>query len=396
MFIFKRFIRTVRSIPIISLFPLLPLFPLLAPADEPPPKPVAAKLQPFVDDRVLAGAVTLVASRDKVLDLETVGYADVAAKKPMAPDSLFWIASMSKPITAAALMMLVDEGKVKVDDPVEKYLPEFKGQMFVAEHDDAHTLLRKPKHPILVRNILSHTSGLAPHSAIETPTLDLFPLATRVRSYAASHLLFEPDSKYLYSNAGINTAGRIIEVVSGKKYEDFLETRLFKPLGMKDTTFWPTAEQIARIAKSYKANKDKSDIEEVPVGQLMYPLDDRQNRFAMPAGGLFASAEDVARFGQMLLRGGESGGKRILSEAAVKQMTSRQTPAALKESYGFGYAVNGATFGHGGAYSTNISVDPQLGLVLVFMVQNAGWRNSDEGKKILPAFTEVAVGTFGK
>lgn len=360
-------------------------------AQDPAPKPIAAKLQPFVDSRVLAGAVTLVASRDKVLDLETVGYADVAAKKPMASDSLFWIASMSKPITTAALMILVDEGKVKVDDPVEKYLPEFKGQMVVAEKDESHVLLRKPKHPILIRNIMSHTSGLPFKSAIEQPTLDLFPLATRVRSYAAAPLEFEPDSKYSYSNAGINTAGRIIEVVTGKKYEDFLDERLFKPLSMKDTTFWPNAEQIARIAKSYKANKDKSGIEETPVGQLLYPLDDRQNRFPMPAGGLFSTAADMARFGQMLLRGGELDGKRYLSEAAVKQMTSRQTPL---NNYGFGYAVNGATFGHGGAYSTNISIDPQMNLVLVFMVQNAGWRN-DDGKKIQPAFTDAAVKTFG-
>lgn len=373
---------------------LLAALPLSVFAQDPAQKPIAGKLQPFVDSRVLAGAVTLVASRDKVLDLETVGYADVAAKKPMAADSLFWIASMSKPITTAALMILVDEGKVKVDDPVEKYLPEFKGQMVIMERDESHVLLHKPKHPILVRNIMSHTSGLPFKSAIELPTLDLFPLATRVRSYAAAPLEFEPDSKYQYSNAGINTAGRIIEVVSGKKYEDFLDERLFKPLGMKDTTFWPNAEQIARIAKSYKANKDKSDIEETPVGQLQYPLDDHQNRFPMPAGGLFSTAADMARFGQMLLRGGELDGKRYLSEAAVKQMTSRQTPPNLKESYGFGYAVNGPTFGHGGAYSTNISVDPQENLVLIFMVQNAGWRN-DDGKKIQPAFTETAVKTFG-
>jgi len=319
----------------------------------------------------------------------------VAAKKPMAPDSLFWIASMSKPITTAAFMMLVDEGKVKVDDPVEKYLPEFKGQMVIAEQDDAHILLRKPKHPILIRNIMSHTSGLAFKSPIEVPTLDLFPLATRVRSYASQPLQFEPDSKYQYANEGINTVGRIIEVISGKKYEDFLDERLFKPLGMKDTTFWPDAGQIARIAKSYKGNKDKSDIEEAPVGQLRYPLDDRQNRFPMPAGGLFSSAEDVARFGQMLLRGGEYNGKRYLSEAAIKMMTSKQTPEPLKDKYGFGYAVDGPAFGHGGAYSTHFSVDTQFGLVLVFMVQNAGWRN-DDGKKIQPAFTEAAVKTFGK
>ena len=121
---------------------------------------MAAVLQPFVDSHTLAGAVMLVADKNKVLDVEAVGYADIAAKKPMQTDCLFWIASQSKPITATALMMLVDEGKVKLDDPVEKYLPEFKGQMVVAERDKEHVLLRKPKHPITVRNVLSHTSGL--------------------------------------------------------------------------------------------------------------------------------------------------------------------------------------------------------------------------------------------
>ena len=358
-------------------------------------QPIAPRLQQFVEDRVLAGAVTLVASRDEVLDVSTVGFADVAARKPMTPDALFWIASMSKPITAAALMLLVDEGKVSVDDPVEKYLPEFKGQMVIAEKDDDHVLLRKPKRPITIKNILSHTSGLAFKSAIEEPTLDLHPLATRVRSYAAAPLQFEPDSRYLYSNAGINTAGRIIEVVSGMKYEDFLDQRLFQPLGMKDTTFWPSVAQIARLALSYKGNKDKSDIEVVRVGQLRYPLDDRVTRTPMPGGGLFSTAADMGRFGQMVLRGGELDGKRILSEAAVKMMTSRQTPPELKESYGFGFAVNGDSFGHGGAYSTNLSIDAKRGLVLVFMVQNAGWRN-DDGKKIQPTFAKMAVEAFGK
>lgn len=370
------------------------LLPLGVSAQE-APKPIAPRLQPFVDSHVLAGAVTLVASKDKVLDLSTVGFADVGAQKPMAPDSVFWIASMSKPITSAALMMLVDEGKVKVDDLVEKYLPEFKNQMVIEERDADHMLLKKPAHPIRVRDILSHTSGLAFSSPIEVPRLDLYPLETRVRSYASQPLQFQPESKYQYSNEGINTAGRIIEVVSGKSYADFLDERLFKPLGMKDTTFWPNAEQIARIAKSYRANKDKSDIEETPVGQLTYPLDDHLKRQPMPAGGLFSTAADVAKFGQMLLRGGEIDGKRYLSEEAIKTMTSRQTPAALKDSYGFGFAVNGNTFGHGGAYSTNLQVDRQLGLVTVFMVQNAGWRN-DDGKKILPEFTKAAVETFAK
>src|SRR5437899_3356960 len=167
------------------------------------PAKIGAALQPYVEKQELAGAVALVADNDKVLTCETVGYADVAAKKPMQNDSLFWIASQSKPITATALMMLVDEGKVSVDDPVEKYLPEFKAQMVVAEKDGEHVLLKKPAHPITVKNVLSHTSGLPFSSPIEKPTLDRLPLADRVRSYAMLPLDFEPDSKYQYSNAGI-------------------------------------------------------------------------------------------------------------------------------------------------------------------------------------------------
>ena len=183
----------------------------------------------------------------------------------MKTDALFWIASMSKPMTATALMMLVDEGKVKLDDPVEKYLPEFKGQWMIAEQDKDHMLLKRPKHPITVRNIRRHTSGLRPTSVMETPTLDLLPLRDAVRSYAMTPLQFDPGSQYQYSNAGINTAGRIIEVVSGMPYEEFMQKRLFDPLGMKDTTFWPTEEQVKRLAKSYKPGKDNKGLEETII-----------------------------------------------------------------------------------------------------------------------------------
>ena len=124
--------------------------------------PVAAKLQPFVDGHFIAGAVTLCGDRDRVLSVETIGYSDLAARKPMPPDALFWIASMSKSVTGAALMMLVDEGKVKVDDPVEKYLPEFKGQMVLVDRDQDHAVLRRPSHPLTIRTLLTHTGGLTP------------------------------------------------------------------------------------------------------------------------------------------------------------------------------------------------------------------------------------------
>ena len=386
---------------------VLALAPLLLPAAEPR---IADSLQPFVDNNILAGAVTLVASRDKVLSLEAVGYADVGAKTPMKTDDLFWIASMSKPMTATAFMMLVDEGKVKLDDPVEKYLPEFKGQWLIAEQDNDHMLLKKPKHPITIRNILSHTSGMAFKSKMEEPTLDRLPLRDAVASYAMTPLQYEPDSKYQYANAGVNTAGRIIEVVSGMPYEDFMQKRLFEPLGMKDTTFWPTEEQVRRLAKSYKPGKDNKGLEETTVTQLTYPLTDRK-RQPMPAGGLFSTASDVGVFCQMVLNGGTYQGKRYLSGEAMRQMTSTQTGDLLnggkgENGYGLGWSTSRKSHGdagpvipgpcgHGGAYSTNMWIDPERGLITVYMVQHAGYPGMDGGK-VRAAFEKAAVDAFAK
>jgi CubicO group peptidase (beta-lactamase class C family) len=367
-------------------------------AEKPSQSAIAGRLQPFVDNHVLAGGVTLVASKDRVLDLGTVGYADIAAKKPMQKDSLFWIASMSKPITAAAFMILVDEGKVKIDDPVEKYLPEFKGQWLVVEQDGEHMLLRKPKHPITVKNILSHTSGLPFASKMETPTFDLLPLRDAVRSYAMTPLQFEPDTKFQYSNAGINTAGRIIEVVSRMPYEEFLQKRLFDPLGMKDTTFWPSEEQQTRLAKAYKANADNSDLEETPVAQVKYPLNDRSKRYPFPGGGMFSTAGDVGNFCRMVLAGGTYEGKQILTPEAVKQMTSVQT-GDLPRGYGLGWFVEkkpGGAFDHGGAYSTKMTVIPEKGLALVLLIHHGGFRDKDDNGKIHAAFQKAAVDRFGK
>ena len=355
---------------------------------------ISTALQPFVEKGDLAGAVALVASKDKVLAIEAVGFADRATQRPMKTDAIFWIASQSKPITGAAVMMLVDEGKLNLDDAVEKYLPEFKGQKVVAgKNADGTPLLKAPVHPITVREVLSHTSGLPFKSAAEQPTLDGLSLRDAVRSYAATPLIFEPSTKYTYSNAGINTAARLIEVLTGQSYEAFMDVRLFKPLGMTDTTFWPNAEQIKRIATPHKPNAAKTGLETNSISQLRYPLDDRAKRFPMPAGGLFATASDVAKFCQMVLNGGELNGKRYLSAKAVKEMTSRQTPASLKESYGLGWSA-GATFGHGGALATNMSIDPARGLITVWLVQHAGYPG--EGGKAQGAFVKAAQELFGK
>ncbi|HVE38302.1 MAG TPA: serine hydrolase domain-containing protein [Planctomycetota bacterium] len=353
----------------------------------------AAVLQPFVERHALAGAVTLVASKEQVLSHEAVGYMDVAAKTPMRPDAMFWIASQSKSMSAAALMMLVDQGKVGLDDPVEKYLPEFKGLLVTVEQDDSHALLRKPAHPITIRNVLSHTSGMRFSSPVEKPTLDGLSLQAAVRSYAMMPLQFEPDSKYQYSNAGINTAARILEVVSGTAYEDFMQKNLFDPLGMKDTTFWPNAEQLTRLAKGYKPNAAKDGLEETTISQLTYPLSDRR-RQPMPAGGLFSTAADVAKFCQMVLNGGEWEGKRYLSEAAIKQMTTRQTGETLKESYGLGWSTGGGSFGHGGALATNMNIDPKRGLITIFLVQHSGFPG--DGSKSQGAWRQAVEKQFAR
>jgi CubicO group peptidase (beta-lactamase class C family) len=371
---------------------LLLLLACLAPAQEETPKSPAAPLQVYVDKHSLAGAVALVATKDKILSVEAVGYMDMKAKTAMRPDALFWIASQSKSITATAVMMLVDEGKLSLDDPVEKHLPEFKGLMVIAEKDAQPQVLRKPVHPITVRNVLSHTSGMKFSSPQEKPTLDALTLKDAVLSYAMMPLQHEPDSKYMYSNAGINTAARILEVISGLKYEDFMQKRLFDPLGMKDTTFWPTDEQVARLAKGYKPNAAKDDLEETTISQLTYPLQDRK-RQPMPAGGLFSTAADVARFCQMILNGGELDGKRVVSEAAVKELTKKQTAEALKDGYGLGFSTNNGNYGHGGAWATNMNIDSTRGLITVWMVQHSGYPG--DGKNAQGAFKKAADKIYG-
>jgi CubicO group peptidase (beta-lactamase class C family) len=363
-----------------------------APAQETADRNMPAVLQPFVDRHVLAGAVTLVADKDRLLSLGAVGFSDVAAGTLMRTDAVFWIASQSKPITATALMMLVDEGKVTLDDPVAKYLPVFREVWLAAERAKDRVVLKRPGHPITVREILSHTSGLPFKSAIEAPTLDRLPLWTATGSYAMTPLEFEPGTRYQYSNAGINTAGRIIEVVSGIPYESFLETRLFGPLGMKDTTFWPSESQLARLAKAYKPRAGGLGLEETSIDQLRYPLGDR-SRHPMPAGGLFSTASDLARFCQMVLNGGQFEGKRYLSEAAVKEMTKRQTGPSIKESYGLGWGTGGDSFGHGGAFATNMTIDSKRGLITVFLVQHAGFPG--DGGKARGEFEKAAAKRFG-
>ncbi|MGY8769136.1 MAG: serine hydrolase domain-containing protein [Pirellulales bacterium] len=359
-----------------------------------PPISSATILQPFVDKHELAGAVALVANKDRVLSIESVGFKDIESGDKMSNDVIFWIASQSKGMTATAVLILVDEGKISLNDPVEKYLPEFRSQMVIAERDDQHVLLRKPSHPITIREVLSHVSGLPFKSAIEDPTLDGLPLAVAVRSYAMTPLETEPGTHYQYSNAGINTAARIIEVVTGTKYEDFMQSRLFDPLGMKDTTFWPNEEQISRLAKSYRPDSTKKNLVEFPLSQLLSPLNDKNRRFPMPAGGLFSTARDTATFCQMLLNGGELNGRRYISKVSFEELIEKQTPESVKNSYSFGFAVGSDWFGHGGAHATNMEIHYGKGIVLIWMVQHGGYPG--KGKDAQGEFKKWAYENYGK
>ena len=369
---------------------------------------LADVVQPYLDRREIAGAVVLIANRTRVIDQEAFGYADIGRGTPMKPNHMFWIASMTKAMTAATVMMLVDEGKLRLDDPVDKYLPEFRNQMVSlapdpatasaqpqAKVDTSPAMPERPEHPITLRELLSHTSGLPFRSKREPDALDLLPLKTAVESYAAEPLQSQPGRKFLYSNEGINTAARIVEVVSGMPFEDFLRQRLFAPLGMKDTTFWPTEDQAARIAKSYVSGTATTSLREVPIDQLTYPLTDRTRRFPMPAGGLFSTAGDLARFCQMMLNQGIFHGRRLLSQESVRLITSKETGDAVPQSYGLGWNVGDGVFEHGGAYKTEMKVDRKRGVIVVFLVQRADDWRAEEVQQLMNALEQKAIDARG-
>lgn len=350
---------------------------------------IAPLVQPYIDRHVLAGAVMCVGKPNRIIDLEAAGFANVETRDPIKVDSLFWIASQTKAMTAAAVMMLVDEGKLRLDDPVEKYIPEFTNLMVGASSTNA---AHKPSHPITLREVLSHTAGLPFRSKAEQPTIDMLPLVEAVHSYTLEPLQSDPGTKYSYSNEGINIAGRIIEIVSGISYEQFMQQRLFTPLKMRDTTFRPTSEQISRLATSYKANAAKDGLAPTHINQLHYPLDDSK-RQPVPAGGLFSTATDVMHFCQMLANDGKFGRKRYLSSAAVAELCTKQTGPLVKDSYGLGLAVGPDWYGHGGAYSTNMKVDKAHNLLAVWLVQIDTY--PADGSKAAQIFETSAVKFYG-
>ena len=374
-------------------------------ADEPTLPGIGAAMQEMVAKNEVTGAVTVVVAKDKLLHIEGTGLADVAAKRAMTPDTLFWIASMTKPITGTAVLMLQDEGKLNVADRVAKYLPEFA---------NLKTPSGKPAN-LTITQILTHTSGLGEATgpaAKGTKTLaDLVPL------WLAAPMQYEPGAKWSYTQSGINAAARIVEVVSGMSFDAFLRQRLFDPLGMKDTTFYPTDAQRARLVTAYAKNKDTGALEAVP------PRADFGTRNHPPQGngGLFSTAPDYARFCQMLLGGGSLEGRRYLSENAMKFLTTPQTgdlPVGFFQNdtygqrganYGWGLGtcilrtphegvaamLSPGSYGHGGAWGTQAWIDPVRGIACVLMVQRANFPNSD-ASDVRRAFQQAAADALAK
>ena len=351
-------------------------------------------IQPFIDRREIPGAVVFVANREAVLAIEAAGWADLEARTPMLPGTSFWVASQTKPITAVAVMMLVEEGRLTLDDAVEKHLPAFAGLKYVAKKSEEEVVLRKPSRPVTVRDLITHQSGMPFCTAVEAPTLDRLPLATSTLSYASTPLEFDPGTDLMYSNAGFNTAGRLIEVLSGQSYESFLDERLFKPLGMCDTTFWPDENQTRHLASAYKVDADENRLRKVEIDQLQYPLKDRVHRHPMPAGGLISTAHDLAIFYRMMLNDGTLDGRVYLKAESVQEMTRCHVRAENGRTQGLGFEADDNGFYHGGAFGSHTTADRRTGLITGWLVQMDG--TLGQSASACPAFREAAGAAFAQ
>jgi CubicO group peptidase (beta-lactamase class C family) len=387
--------RPYRSLLLTTLSVTAPVL-----ADAPRLPGIGAAMQQVIDQKEIAGAVTVVVRSNRVLHLESTGLADIAANRPMTPETVFWIASMTKPITGVAVLMLQDEGKLNMSDPVAKHLPEF-----------AHlkTPSGKPANLTLTQ-ILTHTSGLGEAggpAAQQARTLaDLVPL------WLAAPMNNEPGEKWRYCQSGINAAARIVEVLSGKTFDAFLQERLFDPLGMTNTTFYLEDQHRRQLVTAYARNQNSGALEPVAPRPEFGPRD----RPPQGNGGLYSTATDYARFCQMLLNGGTVGGRQYLSPAAMKLLTTPQTgdlPTGFFQNdtygnrggnYGWGIGtcvlraphegvaamLSPGTYGHGGAWGTQAWIDPVKGVAYILMVQRSNFPNSD-ASDVRRAFQEAAV-----
>ncbi|MGI8732184.1 MAG: serine hydrolase domain-containing protein [Pyrinomonadaceae bacterium] len=343
---------------------------------------IPVQIRSFVDKGAIAGAVTLVARRGTIVSLEAVGYQDLESKKPMRVDAIFDIRSVTKPITAIGIIILMEEGKLGLNDPVAKYLPEFKATSRTQTSPD----------PITIHHLLTHTAGLPLYRLPESQEIPIKrnrTLQDYVMFLSKQEPEYEPGTQFRYSSGGFAILGRIIEVVSGQPYERFIKERIFVPLGMKDSFFFIPSEKQSRVASLYRFEDGKlSKWEELEAHS-------RNAKYPGPEFGMYSTAADLAALCQMMLDGGTFKGRRILSEMSVSLMTenhtlnikSAVTHAPAYQGLGWGLAgdpmndfplTSPGSFSHNGAFGAIIWIDPNKRLVRIFLTHRFGPGNESD------------------
>lgn len=352
---------------------------------------IPGRMRHFVDEKTVAGVVTLIAHGNDVVEFNAEGMADIEANRAMRKDTIFQIMSMTKPVTAIGIMMLAEEGKLSLRDPVEEYLPEFKNLKVATNTGPDAARLSEPEHAITIRDLLTHTAGMtdaAPAAIGDYQHAMNVPLDEVVRQLAKERLLFQPGTAWSYSSAGIEILGRIIEVCSGQKYEDFIAERILRPLEMKDSFFYPPAEKVDRIAMVYESHDGKL----VRAPGTILGGDPAKHRagsvFPAPGWGLYSTAEDLLHLYRMMLNGGVYEGHRYLSPFSVHLMTEAHTsgihPVGWMRGADYGLAWEVVTdpmgelaghtigsYGHGGAFGTQGWIDPNSQLISIMLIQRA-------------------------
>ena len=401
----------MKSVAAVSLLLALLAFPLGASSTKAKPEDVGlssdrlprihAAIQRHIDAGDISGAVTLVGRKGHLAYLEAQGLMDLATKKPMSTDTIFHLASMTKPIAGVAVLMLMEEGKLRLNDPVSKFIPELKTLTVAVpmepEPGPAAARAAEPRfytvpaaREITIRDLLTHTSGLVSGgiSATEAAKMPRKPtdaLADYIPRLAAVPLAFQPGSHWTYSpSAGFDTLGRVVEVVSGQSFDAFLRQRIFEPLGMKDTFFYPPDDRLPRVATIYQRT---------PEG-LQRAADQRvtPGKYFSGGGGLMSTAEDYLQFGQMLVNGGQLNGKRLLSPTTVELMSSVHVKdtfpgrppgrswglsvQVISDPVAASMRVSPGSFGWDGAFGTHFWADPKEKIVGLLMVQTSN-RDTD-------------------
>jgi len=352
-----------------------------------------------IDAGDLAGAVTAVARRGKIVHLVAQGVTDLESKQPMTTGNMFRIASMTKPVVGTAIMMLVEEGKLRLNDPVSRYIPEFRSmKVGVLQPTTGRAGGGSPaatpafytvpaQRDITIKDLLTHTSGLGSgpmgdSDIAKVARKDGETLAQYIPRLGGTTLEFQPGSRWTYSpGAGFETLGRIVEIAGGMPLDRFFRTRIFDPLGMKDITFWPTDAQWPRVATVYTRGPNGLTKAVMPNDTMS------RNVYFRGSGGLYSTAEDYIPLGIMLANGGELNGKRLLGKKTVEMMTALHVPDTLPgrapgEGYGLSVRVvsnhaalntmlSDGTFGWTGAQGTHFFVDPKEQLTAVLMVQTS-------------------------